>query len=228
MNNSNNILQQFSNHWISKHLLPNELDLLLEKTTTISYRKRETIVKKGEFATHLVLLLNGFVKIEDDEGKKNFILDIVNGSNFVGLPLVLTSEKYMFSIVSLSDSDVVFIPMEIAKNILSNNPKFAFAFIEYGNNSFVMPLLDKLKSASHNNIRGRLAKLILHLSIHTHQSRNFSLLISRFEIAQMIGFSRENVIRMLTEFHSEGIIRINGKSIELLDFSRLEDLAKYS
>jgi CRP/FNR family transcriptional regulator, polysaccharide utilization system transcription regulator len=228
MDNSNYIQQQFSSHWISKYLQPDEVNLLLDKTTRITYRKRETIVKKGEFATHLVLLLSGFVKIEDDEGKKNFILDIVNGFNFVGLPLVLTSEKYMFSIVSLSDSEVVFIPMDVAKSILSSNSKLAFAFIEYGNNSFVMPLLDKLKSASHNNIRGRLAKLILHLSTHTHQSRNFSLLISRFEIAQMIGFSRENVIRMLTEFHSEGIIRINGKSIELLDLSRLEDLAKYS
>jgi CRP-like cAMP-binding protein len=92
----------------------------------------------------------------------------------------------------------------------------------------VLPLLEKLKSASRNNIRGRLAKLILHFSNQTHKSKNFSLLISRFEIAQMIGFSRENVIRMLTEFNSEGIIKINGKTLEVLDYNRLDDLAKYS
>jgi DNA-binding transcriptional regulator LsrR (DeoR family) len=44
----------------------------------------------------------------------------------------------------------------------------------------------------------------------------------------MIGFSRENVIRTLSEFNAESIIKINGKSIEILDFIKLEDLAKYS
>lgn len=217
-----------SNHWLSEVLKPDELNALLQKTTTVSYRKRETIVKRGEFATHLVLLIEGYVKVEIDEGKKNFILDIIQGVNFVGLPLVLSFEKYTFSIVSLSDAEVLFIPLDAVRRILEVNSKLALAVIRYGNDSFVLPMLEKLKSASRNNIRGRLAKLILHFSNETHKSKDFSLLISRFEIAQMIGFSRENVIRMLSEFNDEGIIKIHGKTIEVINFNRLEDLAKYS
>ncbi len=228
MNEFENIQSLVEGHWLSKVLKPQELNTLLQKSAIVKYRKRETIVKKGEFATHLILVMDGYVKVEIEEGKKNLILDIVRGLNFIGLPLVLSFEKYCFSVVSLTETEVRFIPLETVKDILRNNSELSMAAIEYGNTHFVMPLLEKFQSASRNNIRGRLAKLILSLSTKTHQSKRFVLLISRFEMAQMIGFSRENVIRMLTEFHNEGIISISGKSLEIIDFSRLEELAKYS
>jgi CRP/FNR family transcriptional regulator, polysaccharide utilization system transcription regulator len=217
--------QLIQNHWFSNALKPDELNLLLQKSAIVSYRKRETIIKRGEFANHLVLLIDGFVKVENDESKKNFILDIVQGGNFIGLPLVLSMDKYEFSVVSLTDSQVLFIPVDVLKKILLSNSKLCMAIINYGNESFVSPLLDKLKSASRNNIRGRLAKLILLLAQETHKSNSFALLISRFEMAQMIGFSRENVIRMLTEFHAEGIIKLSGKTMHVYNIEKLEEMA---
>ncbi|MFP4556851.1 MAG: Crp/Fnr family transcriptional regulator [Bacteroidales bacterium] len=228
MNEFENIQSLVESHWLSKVLKPQDLNILFQKSAVVKYKKRETIVKKGEFATHLILVMDGFVKVEIEEGKKNFILDIVRGLNFIGLPLVLSLEKYLFSVVTLSDSEVRFIPLETVKEVLKDNTELSMAVIEYGNSHFVMPILEKLQSATRNNIRGRLAKLILNLATKTHQSKRFVLLISRFEMAQMIGFSRENVIRMLTEFHNEGIIKISGKSLEIIDFARLEELAKYS
>jgi CRP-like cAMP-binding protein len=47
-------------------------------------------------------------------------------------------------------------------------------------------------------------------------------------MAEMIGFSRENVIRILSEFHTENIISISGKNIEIKNFPKLEELARYS
>lgn len=46
--------------------------------------------------------------------------------------------------------------------------------------------------------------------------------ISRKEIAELIGMTTENVIRILSEFKKEEIIRIEGKEIEILDFDRLQ------
>lgn len=228
MNNSDDLRKMIANHWLTTALKADELNMLLQKTTNVSYRKRETIVKRGEFATHLVLLLEGYVKVEDDEVKNNFVIDILQGPNLIGIPLVLSYDKYKISIVSLTEAEVLFVPMDLFRRFLETNSRFAYEVIKYGNSSFVGPLLDKLKSASRNNIRGRLAKLILHFSVQTHKSKNFALLLSRFELAQMIGFSRENVIRMLTEFHNEGIINLTGKSMEVLDLPRLEELSKYS
>jgi CRP-like cAMP-binding protein len=215
-------------HWFSEVLTKTEIIALFERSTIVEYRKRETVVKMGEFATHMVLLLEGFVKLEIQEGKRDFIIDIESGANFIGLPLMLTVEKHLFSIVTLTDATVIFVPVESLKQMLKTNFKFAQSIVDHGNNTFVIPLLDKLRSASQNNIRGRLAKQLIHLSTQVHRSPSFNLLVSRLEMAHMIGFSRENVIRVLAEFNSENIIAIDGKTIEILNLNRLEEMAKYS
>ena len=228
MTNYENMQEIVKDHWFANALKANELEQILQKSTIVNYRKRETVVQRGEFANHLVFLIDGYVKVENDEGTKNFIFDIVQGMGFVGIPVVLSFDKYQFSVVTLSDTRVLFVPIDAFKDALKTNSKFALSVIEHGNADFVLPLLDKLKSASRNNIRGRLAKLLLYLATETHRENNFTLLISRSEMAQMIGFSRENVIRMLSEFHSEGIIKISGKSLTVINLERLEELARYS
>ncbi len=225
MNNYENLQQTVEGHWFSGELKANELDQILQKSTVVNYRKRETVIKKGEFANHLVFLIDGFVKVENDEGKKNFIFDIVQGKSFVGIPVVLSFEKYQFSVVTLTDARVLFVPIDVFKEVVKSNSKFALSVIEQGNLNFVLPLLDKLKSASRNNIRERLAKLLVYLSSETHKANKFTLLISRSEMAEMIGFSRENVIRMLSEFHAEGIIKISGKSLNVLNLEKLEEIS---
>jgi CRP-like cAMP-binding protein len=215
-------------HWLSEAFTSKELSVLFDRSSFVTYRKRETIVKRGEFIIHLPLLISGYVMLEVDDGKKNLILDIYKGINVIGLPLVLSLEKYNFSVVTLTDAEVVFVPLDFFKTNLESNGKLAKAIINEGNNHFVIPMLDKLKSVSQNNIRGRLAKLILHFAKDTFLANNFTLLTSRNEMAQMIGFSRENVIRILTEFDEEGIIKVKSKSIEILDYNKLDELAKYS
>lgn len=225
MNEIESIRKIVKEHWISQVLTPEELETVTQKSTVVNYRKRETVVKKGEFANHLLFLNNGFVKIESDEGDRNFIFDVVEGTRLIGIPVALSFEKYQFSVVTLTDAQVVFIPTEIVKGMLKTNPKLAIAVIEHGNSNFVLPLLDKLRCTSGGSIRGRLAKLIVHLAKDIHKSNKFSLLLNRSELAEMIGFSRENVIRMLTEFSSENLIRLNGKSMTILELAKLEEFA---
>jgi CRP/FNR family transcriptional regulator len=56
----------------------------------------------------------------------------------------------------------------------------------------------------------------------------FELPVSRKEIAELIGMTTENVIRILSEFRKEGIIRINGKEIEIADKTKLQFLSEHA
>jgi len=207
-------------------LQPQELTLLEQKSTKVTYGKRETIVKKGEFSTHFLLIHEGFVKVEMNEDGKNFILDIIPAGSIIGFPTLFNAEKHIFSTTSLTETVIQFIPIEIIRGIIELNGKAALAAIKYSNETFVTPLLDKLQLMSHNNIKGRLAKLLLHFAVNTHRSNRFTLLINRTEIASMIGFSRENVIRVLSEFHAEGTISIKGKQLDILNVRKLEELTR--
>ncbi len=73
---------------------------------------------------------------------------------------------------------------------------------------------------------GRVAYILLYFSNEIYSTQVFDLPVSRKEIADYIGMSTANVIRTLSDFKKEGIIRIFGKTIEIADMRRLEIMAK--
>jgi CRP/FNR family transcriptional regulator len=54
----------------------------------------------------------------------------------------------------------------------------------------------------------------------------FDLPVSRKEIADYIGMSSANVIRTLSDFKRDGIIKVYGKTIEVVDINKLEIISK--
>lgn len=74
-------------------------------------------------------------------------------------------------------------------------------------------------------LRGRIAYVLNDFADEIFESDEFDLPLSRKEIGQMIGMSTENVIRILSEFRSDGLIQIEGKRIRVLDPGKLRMLA---
>jgi CRP/FNR family transcriptional regulator len=54
----------------------------------------------------------------------------------------------------------------------------------------------------------------------------FDLPVSRKEIADYIGMSTANVIRTLSDFKKDGIIKVFGKTIEIVDINKLDIISK--
>ena len=76
------------------------------------------------------------------------------------------------------------------------------------------------------NLVGRVAFVLLYFTKEIYNTRVFDLPVSRKEIADYIGMSTANVIRTLSEFKKEGIIKVFGKTIEIVDVNKLEILSK--
>jgi CRP/FNR family transcriptional regulator len=54
----------------------------------------------------------------------------------------------------------------------------------------------------------------------------FDLPVSRKEISDYIGMSTANVIRTMSDFKKDGIIKVFGKTIEIVDIAKLEIISK--
>ena len=76
------------------------------------------------------------------------------------------------------------------------------------------------------NLIGRVAFVLLYFTNDIYNSRVFDLPVSRKEIADYIGMSTANVIRTMSDFKKEGIIRVFGKTIEVVDLNKLEVISK--
>ena len=68
--------------------------------------------------------------------------------------------------------------------------------------------------------------MLLYFSGYIYQSNEFELPVSRREIADYIGMTTENVIRTLSEFRKDKIIKIFGKDIQIIDLRRLETISE--
>ena len=52
-------------------------------------------------------------------------------------------------------------------------------------------------------------------------------MISRKELAELTGMSTESVIRMLKKFKDDGIIKLEGKSVNIANYDLLRKISEY-
>ena len=76
------------------------------------------------------------------------------------------------------------------------------------------------------NLKGRVAHVLIYFAQYVYRSHEFELPVSRREIADYIGMTTENVIRTLSEFRRDKIIKIYGKDIMISDIKRLENISE--
>jgi CRP-like cAMP-binding protein len=70
------------------------------------------------------------------------------------------------------------------------------------------------------------ADAILYFSKIIYETNSFDLPFSRQELADLIGVSRESATRVLLKFKAEGIIELEGRSIEVVKMDLLEQISQ--
>jgi len=68
--------------------------------------------------------------------------------------------------------------------------------------------------------------VLLLLADRVFMKQEFKMPITRREVGEMITMTTENTIRTLSEFRKDGIIEISGKTIRIIDYQRLVNVAK--
>jgi CRP/FNR family transcriptional regulator len=138
---------------------------------------------------------------------------------------IFSEERYKYSVSALEDSVVCAVSLDFIKNLFLKNGAFAMALltkISKINDKIINQTLDLRQK----NLIGRVAFVMLYFAKEIYNTRVFDLPVSRKEIADYIGMSTANVIRTLSDFKREGIIKVFGKTIEIVDISKLEMLSK--
>jgi|GEM_PF-1827737 cAMP-binding proteins - catabolite gene activator and regulatory subunit of cAMP-dependent protein kinases len=219
-------LELLNNFDFIKNLNDDERHLLLQNLTKITYTKGERIVKNGEFVTHAVFIIKGFVKIHSEFKNKTVIMDICGPGSFTALSSMIGMEKHSFDITCIEDSIIYLINIEVMRKMIEQNGLFARHLVDYMNEKLLHYFDYNLTMLIQSNIHGRLANILIYLAQKVFQNHSFDLLLTRKELSQLTNVSRENVIKVLYQFDSEGLIKLNGQRIQILNPEQLKQLAK--
>jgi CRP-like cAMP-binding protein len=86
-------------------------------------------------------------------------------------------------------------------------------------------LSNKIKFLSFTTIKGKLAQYLLDLTAQ-NGSQSFTLPHSQSQLSELFGVARPSIGRTIGELKQEGILRTEGKRVEILDQARLTNYLK--
>ena len=206
-------------------LTEEEQKLVNTSSVLVNYKKGEMICKQGSFASHIMYLEKGLVKIYLEGNPKDLILTITPEKNLMGLQALYEGNNtFLYSISTYTNTSVRLIDIQIFKQLLKQNPQFAYRIINILNES-TSQSYGRFFSLTQKQLHGRLADILLCLSRKIFKSVEFDLPLSRSDLSDLTSMSTESVIRIMKDFKDDRIIDINNKSITLLDIPRLETIS---
>lgn len=208
---------------ILNDLSSDDLDKISDIKGCNFFKKGQIIFQEGNHASGIFCIHSGKVKLyrRGAEGKEQ-IIRFAKNSDIIGYRSILSNEALSASASALEDTAACFIPKSFFFEFITKNPKFTMDLMkmachELGEASKIITNL------AQKSVRERLAEvlLILHKTFGSDDSNTLEVILTREELANMVGTATESVIRLLSEFKKDGLIAMKGKSIQLLDMKGL-------
>ena len=221
----------FKSESILTNLSSDDFALLTAHQIQQVYKKGEVIFREGTFATGIYYLINGKAKKYriDREGKEQIIY-VANTGEMIGYHAILSEDRYPDSAAVLEESLIAFIPKEDFLYVLEESETLSRRLLKTLSHEFAV-LINGLTLFAQRSVRERLALQLVVLrekyKINYETGMPVEINMSRDDLASLVGTVRENVVRILTEFKQEGILKTKGRRIIVLDVNKLVEIANY-
>jgi CRP/FNR family transcriptional regulator len=204
---------------------------LLKIVNTINhkeYAKGDVVFTEGNVANTLFFINEGKIKLYKytKDGKEQ-ILHVLSEGDFFGELELIKPSKYGFNSKAIIDSKICTLTKDEMKEIMMKNPEIGIKVLETVGErlSKVESLVQNLAT---NDVDSRMAYLLTDLmekyGENIEKNISIELPLSREEMANFIGVTRETISRKLKKFEDEKLIKIVGtKIIIVLDEEGLKN-----
>ncbi len=192
------------------------------------YKKGQIIYHEGNRINGVFCLNSGALKIykTGSDGKEQIVAFAREG-DITGYRSVLSNEPACTTATTIQEANICFIPSQVIFDLVKSNGDFSLSLMQLickelnQANSFIKDIAQK-------TVRERLAEALLMLekTFGSNENDFLNIILTREELANIVGTATESVIRLLSEFKSDSIITIEGKRIKLSNRPYLEKLSK--
>src|SRR5436305_2005245 len=204
---------------------PEAAAVLEKELETIEIRKGEVLFNEGEPGDSLYIVLSGKVKIvrRAADGRQNLIA-VMGPSDMVGELSLFDPGPRTATATAVVDTRLARLRKQALRPWLNNRPEIAEQLLRVLARR-LRRTNDALADLIFTDVPGRVAKNLLQMA-GRFGSRDGGVLrvthdLTQEELAQLVGASRETVNKALADFASRGWLRLDGKSVIILDPERL-------
>jgi CRP/FNR family transcriptional regulator len=199
---------------LPEELLQQVVDLCHEKT----YLRGEAVFAEGGRPENLIVVWRGAVKIfKLGQSGREQILEIEGpGRSVAELPL-FDGLPYPASCSALEDSVLLTMPASTFHRLVAREPAIARAVIANLSRR-LRRMVSLVEEISLKDVRERLAGLLLEMA---GEGDTVDLTLTHQELAARIGTVREIVSRTLGRMAQDGALRLQGRTVTIVDRDRL-------
>jgi len=200
---------------LQNYLTFEEIEEIRAHLRVVDHSKRDIIFRQNSKTSHLMFVKSGLVKVYK-EGKdgRSYILNILTTGEFLDLVSFYGNIIHQFSASAVDDCQIGYIDVQIFNRILKKNGTFAMELIRLVSREGLY-MFEKLLRLSHKQLPGRIADVILYFSETIHKNEEFDFPLTRRELAELAGTTKESFIRTLAEFKNDKIIDLNGSHVKI-------------
>ena len=197
-----------------------------------NYKKGQTIYFQGNPAFGLYCINSGKIKVSTiaSDGRES-IIRIASSGDSLGHQNLFNEENYNATATVIEDAIICFFDKAFIHQAVKDEPTIALNLIQSLSRE-VSSSESKTTSLTQKNVRERLAELLLMLQnkfgVKEKNRTKLDILLTREEMASMVGTANETLIRFIAEFKVEGLIEQEKKTIFIKDEKRLLEFANLS
>ncbi|MEO6251956.1 MAG: response regulator [Ferruginibacter sp.] len=224
--------KEFDNNPEGMHQMLNEfkginaLQELAADRNINHYKKKQPIYSEGNYPNRLYYIRKGKVKTcKTNDAGKELTVGLFNEGDFFGYTALLEETVYKETAEAIEECDIAIIPKEEFETLLHSNRDVTHKFIKLLAKN-ITEKENQLLGLAYNSLRKRVADALLTLQAKYRQEKQdqFSIHISREDLANIAGTATESLIRTLSDFKSEHLIEIKEGNIIITNEKKLADM----
>jgi CRP-like cAMP-binding protein len=187
--------------------------------------KGETIFSDGDEADGFYVVITGRVKIYklSLDGKEKILHMFGPGQPFGEVP-VFAGQKFPAHAQAISASRLLFFPRTSFVALIAANPSLALNMLAVLSRR-LRQFTDQIENLSLKEVPARLASYLISLADQQNAFNHVTLTTSKGQLASILGTIPETLSRIFARLSAQNLIRVEGRTIALLDRQGLEDLA---
>lgn len=195
-----------------------------------SYKKDQKVFSHGNKSNGMYCVNSGKIKIVSisDEGKESIIRLVHPGETF-GERALFTGDAYIGTAIALEDSFVCFYNKEFIFNVIKKHPSIGFKLLMRFSHILKSQDINAPISIGQKNARERFAELLIILKesygVQVANQIRLKIRPTCEEMCALIGTTKDEQVRLLTELKKAGIIAQDGNIIYIINEKKLIELA---
>lgn len=209
---------------------PAAVSALINEMETVTFPRGTTIFDEGEPGDRLYIIVSGKVKLarHAPDGREN-LLSVMGPSDMFGELSIFDPGPRTSSAVCVTEVTAATMDSTMLKQWIDEHPEISQQLLR------VLARRLRRTNASladliFTDVPGRVAKTLLQLANRFGTQEGGALRVNhdltQEEIAQLVGASRETVNKALATFAHRGWIRLEGKSVLIVDTEHLARRAR--